>query len=413
MQDRVALVGGTVTVESAPGVGVDRSREAARPPPRGRRDRPERACSGGVRRGHAGRLGRDAHDRVMPGRVVADQRPAGRAGEWGFRLDREPGGLMLELVVALGQVRREPAARDLARRPPECSRGRKPAGWSSPPLTSARMNRGCPPVSSSPRSTGRNGRGLDRGPQSCRDRLGDRVRLLGRHAALLDRAGGRVACGVDVGPTVDQPVEVGGNEAVRIVRQAREERSAQPAANSPHARPRCSAPARRSARPSRASDGRAAAEELDPALVQQRLHGRGGRRVRRPGAVPAQGLRARAGTCAGPARWREPPSSERARRVAAAMRRRRGRQRRRAGCGARRAAQDGAEAAGIARALDRHAARNGDCGLCSDGDHQDLVGEAPGRPTSTADARPRRPTGLPRDAARLRGRARFARGRRS
>ena len=127
MQDRVGLVGGTVTVESAPGAGAPFARSC--PPATARATRSPRACL--LRRSPTwtrwparARRARPRHARPGRGRSAR----GGSAGEWGFRLDREPGGLMLELVVALGQVRREPAARDLARRPPERLGGRKRAG---------------------------------------------------------------------------------------------------------------------------------------------------------------------------------------------------------------------------------------------------------------------------------------------
>ena len=379
MQDRVGLVGGTLTVESAPGAGATvraelpaRYREGDEIAPRCRLRRrptwtrwPARRATRTRRRAPPGR-GRSAPGGSRRGAGLPP-RPRARRAHARARRDAVPGR-------ARASGRRSCSAATRAHRVDATG------GWSSPPLTSARMNSGCASGEQQSAQHRAERAGLDRGPQPRRDRLGDRVRLLRRHAALLDRAGGRVTCGVDVGPTVDEPVEVGGNEAVRIVRQAREERSARPR-QAHHtlgldARPRHDASAGRR-EPRRESGRRGTRSRARPAVPARPRR----RQVRRAGAAPAQGLRARARTCAGRARWREPPSSERARRAAAAMRRRAGtakatRRMRRSSS----STQHGAEAAGIARALDRHAARNRDCGLCSDGDHQDLVGELPAVP---------------------------------
>ena len=57
------------------------------------------------------------------------------------------------------------------------------------------------------------------GADLSRDRLGDRVGLLGGEAAVLDRVRGRVAGGEDVGASVDAAVLVDGDEPVVVVRQ--------------------------------------------------------------------------------------------------------------------------------------------------------------------------------------------------
>ena len=60
----------------------------------------------------------------------------------------------------------------------------------------------------------RNGRGVDRGAGLGGDRLGGGVGLLGREAALLDRAGGGVAGGEHVGHAAHARVRVDLEEAV-------------------------------------------------------------------------------------------------------------------------------------------------------------------------------------------------------
>ena len=59
------------------------------------------------------------------------------------------------------------------------------------------------------------------------DRLGGRVGLLGRDAALLDRERGDVAGGVDVDDVADAPVPVDGDEPVERLREAVEARAVQ------------------------------------------------------------------------------------------------------------------------------------------------------------------------------------------
>ena len=69
--------------------------------------------------------------------------------------------------------------------------------------------------------------GIDVGADGCRDRLGDRVGLLGGQAALLDREGGRVTGGVYAVEADDAPVGVGQDEAVACAGDAAQSRSGQ------------------------------------------------------------------------------------------------------------------------------------------------------------------------------------------
>ena len=103
-----------------------------------------------------------------------------------------------------GEVGREVAAGDLAGRPPQRARARPARAWrrrrgsrlSRARRARARRYSGAPPVSSSPAQHGterlRGGAQAEIGG----DRLGRRIGLLGREAALLDRERGRVTGGV-------------------------------------------------------------------------------------------------------------------------------------------------------------------------------------------------------------------------
>ena len=182
-----------------------------------------------------------------------------------------------------------------------------PAGGPSPPLTSARMNSGVPPVRSSPRSTGRNGRGSTGAPESSGDRLGGRVRLLGRHAALFDRGGGRVAGRVHVHLAVDEPVQVGGYEALGIMLQAGKKRPAQ--ARKAHDPVGSDVGPWHEHELAVARLGRVpAAVECDAARVEELTHRGGGGRPEDLRAAPARVCRAKARTCAGHAPRRAPRS---------------------------------------------------------------------------------------------------------
>ena len=151
---------------------------------------------------------------VVP--VSADHRVQLDRGQIG--LDRDALGRR-QLLLVESEVRGEPAPGDLAGRPPERLL-RRARGVTRGPAHIRAQVVGRRSSQKQPSQNRAEGARLDVGARSCRDCLRGGVGLLGRDAALLDRAGGCISGGVDVRLPLDRAVRVRPDEPLAVARQS-------------------------------------------------------------------------------------------------------------------------------------------------------------------------------------------------
>ena len=231
--------------------------------------------------GHLGRLVRRRPS------TPCGSRPSIAGGQRGFCLHSQAGGLALELLVAPRQVGREPAAGDLARRPPERVRGRRrrvvgAAAHLGPHELRPSSGEEQPSHHRAERDAARRARPrAPRSPRRPRPPAGSAT-----PPCFIGLVVASPAAYTSTSP-VHEPVQVGVYEALRDRAAGRRGRARASAAGSPRGRRDVRARHEPSS-PSRASDGYWPPWNAMPLRVEQSAHRCRGRPDRRAAAAPAR-----------------------------------------------------------------------------------------------------------------------------